>query len=393
MNTLPETCFAFIKSNDPGKYVVAIKRGESGFYHTTYDERDATKAKALVKQLNNNKLGVSDEHAEAMLAGSMFGWNTPAAQVPISSVPRKDIMQFEKSLNSCFGLQGNVQEAVEAYESKHDFRDYQSLVDGVAIVDAWLLWGEAQQAALGLIEVPGYEADKSIVSALYNGDGVIARIPFGDKLSDGLTWEDENGFIVTIDSIDDLTHVEYRDDESIDRLHSLTELNPEIPKMPRMTSQNLPIKELITWFSDPKVYHYLKRVEEAMPDLLIAANRFVDFAPDQEVCDRLTGCESVVIDHMLKRSYDMAVKIGAEKSFVDYFIAKNDPMAARSYTGVVMGVTPYHVVQNHGRTAIIFLKSELDKVPATGQEINIKFSNGLGKVNDLTPKVHNEVGR
>jgi hypothetical protein len=59
---------------------------------------------------------------------------------------RPDVVMFAKAFNSCFGLQGNVMEAITAYEQGGK---YDELVDGTAIVDGWLLWGEAQKALFG----------------------------------------------------------------------------------------------------------------------------------------------------------------------------------------------------------------------------------------------------
>lgn len=75
---LPELCFIFMEDAEPGKYVKAVKRGESGCFETTYDEIDAGKARALVAHLNR-KLGVSALQAECMQVGSMFGWDAPGA--------------------------------------------------------------------------------------------------------------------------------------------------------------------------------------------------------------------------------------------------------------------------------------------------------------------------
>lgn len=77
---LPETCFAFVSSAAPGNYVVAVKRGESGCYKTTYDEPHPKKAEELVSLLNK-KLGVTAEQSQCMLHGSMFGWDTPGAKL------------------------------------------------------------------------------------------------------------------------------------------------------------------------------------------------------------------------------------------------------------------------------------------------------------------------
>lgn len=75
---LPEMCFVFLEGAEPGSYVRAVNRGESGCFQTTIDETDPEKAKIIVSRMNKN-LGVSDLQAECMLVGSMFGWDTPGA--------------------------------------------------------------------------------------------------------------------------------------------------------------------------------------------------------------------------------------------------------------------------------------------------------------------------
>lgn len=75
---LPEMCFLFEEHAKPGAFIRGIRRGEMGYFGTTYTEQDPVKAKALVA-LMNSKLGVTDEQAERMHAGSMFGWDAPAA--------------------------------------------------------------------------------------------------------------------------------------------------------------------------------------------------------------------------------------------------------------------------------------------------------------------------
>ncbi len=75
---LPEMCLIFVADAEPGSYVRAVKRGEAGSFATTYDVTDPDKAKALVAHMNR-RLGVGAVQAECMLAGSMFGWDSPAA--------------------------------------------------------------------------------------------------------------------------------------------------------------------------------------------------------------------------------------------------------------------------------------------------------------------------
>ena len=46
------------------------------------------------------------------------------------------------------------------------------------------------------------------VTAMFNGDAVMTSIEDGDELTDGLQWEDENGFFVDMMSLDDLEHIQ-----------------------------------------------------------------------------------------------------------------------------------------------------------------------------------------
>lgn len=103
---LPDMCFSFLVSNDPGKQVVAIQRGERGFSLTTYDETDPAKAQALVNHMNK-KLGVTEAQAECMLAGSMFGWEVPGAQLGVSAVRRPINKNMEKFFR-LLGLAGAI---------------------------------------------------------------------------------------------------------------------------------------------------------------------------------------------------------------------------------------------------------------------------------------------
>lgn len=60
------------------KEIVIIKRGESGYYQTGIHAKNKAEGMKIVDEYNQ-KLGVSKAQAAAMEAGSMFGWNIPAA--------------------------------------------------------------------------------------------------------------------------------------------------------------------------------------------------------------------------------------------------------------------------------------------------------------------------
>ncbi len=74
-SSLPEQCYSNLM--DTGA-VVILKRGETGYYKTDIPFTDRESAKALVEEYNG-KLGVNKPQFEAMKAGSMFGFHTPAA--------------------------------------------------------------------------------------------------------------------------------------------------------------------------------------------------------------------------------------------------------------------------------------------------------------------------
>lgn len=74
-SSLPERCYVFVPSSNE---IGVVRKGESGYYKTDIPVYDSKDAKALVNE-QNEKLGVTKAQAEAMKAGSMFGWHVPAA--------------------------------------------------------------------------------------------------------------------------------------------------------------------------------------------------------------------------------------------------------------------------------------------------------------------------
>ena len=63
-------CYGYLPTEEK---LIRIDFDESGYTPVRADESNKT-AKEL-----NEKMGVTPAQAEAMLAGSMFGWNVPAA--------------------------------------------------------------------------------------------------------------------------------------------------------------------------------------------------------------------------------------------------------------------------------------------------------------------------
>ena len=72
---LPRGCYSVLRSTGD---LVILKRGESGYYRTGCPTGSKEEAYALADKYNALR-GISKAQAAAMEAGSMFGWETPAA--------------------------------------------------------------------------------------------------------------------------------------------------------------------------------------------------------------------------------------------------------------------------------------------------------------------------
>ncbi len=72
---LHEICYSILPSTGD---VIIIKHSESGYYRCEYSTEDKAFNREFANDRNAN-LGVSKAQVEAMLAGSMYGWDVPAA--------------------------------------------------------------------------------------------------------------------------------------------------------------------------------------------------------------------------------------------------------------------------------------------------------------------------
>lgn len=72
---LPEVCHSTLPSS--GELIV-IKFGEKGYFHSEFSSDDAAENRMFADD-RNKKQGVTKAQEAAMLAGSMYGWNCPAA--------------------------------------------------------------------------------------------------------------------------------------------------------------------------------------------------------------------------------------------------------------------------------------------------------------------------
>ena len=74
-NELPDTCFPVLPST--GQLII-IKKSESGYYPSEWDTGNREENRDIASS-HNARRGITDIQEAAMLAGSMFGWNTPGA--------------------------------------------------------------------------------------------------------------------------------------------------------------------------------------------------------------------------------------------------------------------------------------------------------------------------
>lgn len=74
-STLPDQCYCVLPGSDE---IIIIKKGESGYYRTDLYGHDRADAISIVNECNGLG-GVTKAQEQAMLAGSISGWDTPAA--------------------------------------------------------------------------------------------------------------------------------------------------------------------------------------------------------------------------------------------------------------------------------------------------------------------------
>ncbi len=76
-HALPTGCFSILPSTGE---LIGIKRGANGYLDVTVVKGTDRQDSRRRADKNNKRLGVTRAQEEAMLAGSLFGWDTPAAK-------------------------------------------------------------------------------------------------------------------------------------------------------------------------------------------------------------------------------------------------------------------------------------------------------------------------
>ena len=79
MSNLPEMCYILNPSNGA---LVVVKNGELGYFECDLSTEDKGANHTLMRELNK-RLGITPSQLAAMAAGTLFGWNVPAANPEI----------------------------------------------------------------------------------------------------------------------------------------------------------------------------------------------------------------------------------------------------------------------------------------------------------------------
>jgi hypothetical protein len=74
-SSLPDQCYGVLPSSNE---IIIVKKGEIGYHSSNQHCHSPEKAQSTVDEYNQRS-GVTKAQEAAMLAGSMFGWATPAA--------------------------------------------------------------------------------------------------------------------------------------------------------------------------------------------------------------------------------------------------------------------------------------------------------------------------
>lgn len=97
---LPELCFSVLESTGE---LICIRNGMPGYMSSDWNSADPKRNRETA-DFANKKLDVSKLHEQAMVYGSMFGWDTPCADPDILASmkkSRKDIDNLISEAKNC----------------------------------------------------------------------------------------------------------------------------------------------------------------------------------------------------------------------------------------------------------------------------------------------------
>lgn len=362
----PDLCYAFNESAEPGHFVVGIRRGESGYLKTTFEDRDPVKAKALV-ELMNHKLGVSAEEAQCMAVGAMFGWGVPGAQLksvaktalaPIPAVPK---YPSPENLERIYAeRRAQVQRLGE--KPSISAGDIQALTRHGRIQVADELWATCDQDARQALLHDEHAHVRSTAE-------IASKRPPGVAVQDTNDKYGHTGIGARADQYDAL------------EIHGVRDLNAGNIDAGTQFEVDYENPEMHS------VYAHLKAGELECVGDMATHSAAVEYEMSRqyglEVKD-FSKCGDVA-KQARASELEAQVIAGTKESFVAVN-AVNDQVLS----GKVMGITDLHLVLSLGRSAAILLQSDLSRVPAMGEHAEVVFKNGRGVVSDPKGK---EVGR
>lgn len=411
LNALPDMCFSFSHHAAPGKYVIAIKHGETGYYPTTYDEPDPEKAKALVDHLNA-KLGVSQEQRECMENGSMFGWDTPGAQMKVMGNNNENIEKFLRLLNTAGAI--TIDDGALLTDSS-EVADLTGDPDNEVVHFSWTD-GEMEYSDIlteGGIAKGIFDSDGKFVVENSEGEKTVIRFFALEQL------RVPEGAIAKLNT-SQMYETEFRKADEIELFHNLVadiktwdvsqymtipyELRERIEAAlthnARVTEAEAksPFSELqqdvakLYCNGEMAYVHNMQELDGCGDGLFAFLVREAGDASDlpeflgmldtaRNQLDQLSGDLEKLVGKNIRRphdgydqSYGEAEAIAGSKE--SWHLA--DGSEAKSYSGKVLGVTAHHVVQSLGKTAVIHHKANLDRAVAADELVNVVYT-GKGK--------------
>lgn len=77
-------CCVVIPGQPKGQRIAVVNLNERGYYRTTFDRFETEEeCRGYVRHINEGR-GIAEEVEDAMLIGSMYGWDAPGAQAALA---------------------------------------------------------------------------------------------------------------------------------------------------------------------------------------------------------------------------------------------------------------------------------------------------------------------